>query len=95
MDIFFAEYINPGDDVKAIFGDGGVLDELQKWKADGVIRYVGATAHDRQLARRLAEDSRVDVLMHRFNMARLKAAVDVFPAARAATRHHCPVAPAA
>jgi aryl-alcohol dehydrogenase-like predicted oxidoreductase len=81
IDIFFAEYINPGDDVNSIFGDGGVLDELQKWKADGVIRYAGATAHDRQLAKRLAEDSRVDVLMHRFNMAHRKAAAEVFPAA--------------
>jgi aryl-alcohol dehydrogenase-like predicted oxidoreductase len=84
IDIFFAEYINPGDDVDSIFGDGGVLDELQKWKSDGVIRYAGATAHDRKLARRLAEDSRVDVLMHRFNMAHRKAAAEVFPAAQSA-----------
>ena len=88
LDIFFAEYINPDDDVDAIFGDGGVLDELQRWKTDGVIRYAGATAHDRRLARRLAEDPRVDVLMHRFNMAHRKAAAEVFPAAQSA---HTPV----
>jgi aryl-alcohol dehydrogenase-like predicted oxidoreductase len=81
IDIFFAEYINPGDDVNAIFGDGGVLDELQRWKSDGRIRYVGATAHDRKLAKRLAEDARVDVLMHRFNMAHRKAEAEVFPTA--------------
>ncbi len=81
IDIFFAEYINPGDDVDSIFGDGGVLDELQKWKLDGVIRYAGATAHERKLAKRLAEDPRVDVLMHRFNIAHRKAATEVFPAA--------------
>jgi aryl-alcohol dehydrogenase-like predicted oxidoreductase len=84
LDIFFAEYINPDDDVDSIFGDGGVLDQLQQWKTDGVIRYAGATAHDRRLARRLAEDSRVDVLMHRFNMAHRKAAAEVFPAAQSA-----------
>src|SRR5262249_39235212 len=44
------------------------------------IRYAGATTHDRQLARRLAEDPRVDVLMHRFNMAHRKASSEVFPA---------------
>jgi aryl-alcohol dehydrogenase-like predicted oxidoreductase len=81
LDIFFAEYINPGDDEDTIFGDDGVLDELQRWKSAGSIRYVGATAHDRPLAKRLAEDHRVDVLMHRINLAHRRAANEVFPAA--------------
>jgi aryl-alcohol dehydrogenase-like predicted oxidoreductase len=81
LDIFFAEYINPSDRPAAIFGGGGVLDELQQWKANGWIRYVGASSHDRKLARRLAQDSRVDVLMQRFNMAHRKAATEVFPSA--------------
>jgi aryl-alcohol dehydrogenase-like predicted oxidoreductase len=81
LDIFFAEYINPGDEVDAIFGQGGVLDELQQWKADGSIRFVGGSAHDRTLAKRLARDPRVDVLMHRYNMAHRKAAAEVFPPA--------------
>jgi aryl-alcohol dehydrogenase-like predicted oxidoreductase len=81
IDIFFAEYIHPGDDAQVIFGSGGVLDELQHWKAKGWIRYVGTSAHDRKLATKLATDCRVDVLMHRFNMAHRKAATEVFPAA--------------
>jgi aryl-alcohol dehydrogenase-like predicted oxidoreductase len=81
IDIFFAEYINPDDGTAAIFGRGGVLDELQQWKAEGSIRYVGASAHDRKLAKKLAADSRVDVLMHRFNMAHRKAETEVFPTA--------------
>jgi aryl-alcohol dehydrogenase-like predicted oxidoreductase len=81
IDIFFAEYIHPGDHASTVFGKGGVLDELQRWKADGKIRFVGATTHDRSLARRLAEDLRVDILMHRFNMAHRKAADEVFPTA--------------
>ena len=81
IDVFFAEYINPGDDPDVIFGDDGVLDQLQQWKADGWIRFVGATAHDRKLAKRLAKDPRVDILMHRFNMAHRKAVREVFPAA--------------
>jgi aryl-alcohol dehydrogenase-like predicted oxidoreductase len=84
LDVFFAEYINPSDSVDAVFGKDGVLDELQKWKSAGSIRYAGATTHDRKLAKRLAEDPRVDVLMHRFNMAHRKAAAEVFPAALAA-----------
>jgi aryl-alcohol dehydrogenase-like predicted oxidoreductase len=81
IDIFFAEYVNPGDNEQAIFGQGGVLDELNHWKVEGLIRYVGASAHNRALARRLATDGRVDVLMHRYNMAHRKAATEVFPAA--------------
>ena len=81
LDIFFAEYIHPGDKSASVFGKGGVLDELQKWKADGLIRYVGASCHDRTLGKQLAEDPRVEILMHRFNMAHRKAADEVFPAA--------------
>jgi aryl-alcohol dehydrogenase-like predicted oxidoreductase len=79
LDVFFAEYLNPGDNPEVIFGAGGVLDELQRWKAEGSIRLVGATTHDRQLAKRLVADPRVDLLMHRFNMAHRKAAREVFP----------------
>ncbi len=81
LDIFFAEYIHPGDNAAVVFGKDGVLDELQKWKAEGLIRYVGASCHDRKLAKQLAEDPRVEILMHRFNMAHRKAADEVFPAA--------------
>jgi aryl-alcohol dehydrogenase-like predicted oxidoreductase len=82
LDVFFAEYISAADDPAAVFGPGGVLDQLQQCNAQGEIRFVGATTHDRALARKLAEDSRVDVLMHRLNMAHRKAVQEAFPAAR-------------
>jgi aryl-alcohol dehydrogenase-like predicted oxidoreductase len=81
IDVFFIEYVHPGDNPEVMFGKNGVLDELRQWKESGWVRFVGATAHDRSLARRLAVDPRVDVLMHRFNMAHRKAAHEVFPAA--------------
>jgi aryl-alcohol dehydrogenase-like predicted oxidoreductase len=81
IDVFFIEYVHPGDNPEVMFGKNGVLDELEHWKESGWVRFVGATAHDRSLARRLAADPRVDVLMHRFNMAHRKAAHEVFPAA--------------
>src|SRR5262245_24227234 len=81
LDVFFIEYVHPGDNPDLIFGKNGVIDELQRWKESGWVRFVGATAHDRSLAKRLAADPRVDVLMHRFNMAHRKAASEVFPIA--------------
>src|SRR5215471_11983368 len=81
IDVFFIEYVHPSDNPDVMFGKNGVLDELWQWKERGWVRLVGATAHDRSLARRLAADPRVDVLMHRFNMAHRKAAHEVFPAA--------------
>ncbi|MCI0642734.1 MAG: hypothetical protein L0Y72_15865 [Gemmataceae bacterium] len=81
IDVFFIEYVHPGDNSNALFGKNGVLNELRQWQESGRIRFVGATAHDRSLARRLAADPRVDVLMHRFNMAHRKAAREVFPTA--------------
>ena len=81
IDVFFIEYVHPGDNPDVIFGKNGVLAELTEWKESGWLRFVGATAHDRSLARRLAADPRVDVLMHRFNMAHRKAAREVFPVA--------------
>jgi len=81
IDVFFIEYVHPGDNPDVIFGKNGVLDELWQWKESGWVRFVGATAHDRSLASRLAGDPRVDVLMHRFNIAHRKSAHKVFPAA--------------
>ncbi len=49
-DIFFVEYIYPGDDSDMVFGTNGMPDELRQWKERGWVRYVGATTHDRSLA---------------------------------------------
>lgn len=82
IDLFFAEYVHPSEDPEAVFGEGGALEVIDGWKREGRIRHVGATAHDRSLAARLARDPRVEVLMHRFNMAHRGALETVFPAAR-------------
>jgi len=82
LDVFFAEYVHPDEDPDRIHGDDGTLAELARWKAEGTIRYVGASAHDRGVSRRLAEDPRVDVLMQRYNIAHRKASEEVFPACR-------------
>ena len=84
LDVFFAEYVSPADDTAKVFGRDGAVEVIAQWRRDGLIRYAGATSHNRELARRLIDDERVDVLMHRFNMAHRRAATSVFPAARRA-----------
>jgi aryl-alcohol dehydrogenase-like predicted oxidoreductase len=81
VDVFYAEYVAPGDDMETLLGAGGVFDELHRWKAEGLIRYVGATAHNRPMAVELVESGRIDVLMHRYNMAHRGAEEQVLPAA--------------
>ena len=81
LDIFFVEYVSPSDDIGKIIDRGGVLDVLCGWQRHGVIRYVGVTTHSRELALRLINDGRIDVLMHRFNMAHRRATETVFSVA--------------
>lgn len=80
VDVFFAEYITPDDDMGHVIGE--VLDELHRWKERGAIRYVGASVHDRALALELLASGRLDVLMHRYNMAHRGAEKAVLPTAR-------------
>src|SRR5262249_26975642 len=47
IDVFFIEYVHPGDNPDVLFGKNGVLDELWQWKESGWVRFVGATAHNR------------------------------------------------
>jgi aryl-alcohol dehydrogenase-like predicted oxidoreductase len=74
VDVFFAEYVTPSEDIAQI---RAVLDELWDWKERGLIRYVGATTHNRAIAKRCCEaqiasdlikSDRTEVLMHRYNV---------------------------
>jgi predicted aldo/keto reductase-like oxidoreductase len=81
IDVFLVQYITPGESDGAVFGRRGAIETLLAAKKEGTVRYVGASAHDRVLTARLVGDPRVDVVMHRFNMAHRKAAGEVLPAA--------------
>jgi aryl-alcohol dehydrogenase-like predicted oxidoreductase len=56
-----------------------VVDELVKLKAEGKVRAIGVSIHDRERAGRLAEDSVIDLFMLRYNAAHPGAERDVFP----------------
>ena len=78
VDVFFTEYISPEDNMNQV---QTVLDELSSWKEKELIRYVGATTHNRPIALELIQSKACDVLMHRYNMAHRKAEENVLPAA--------------
>ena len=84
IDLFFAEYLNPSDDLTVIFGESGPIETLCRWRDDGAVRYVGASTHDASVAARCIEDGRVDVLMLRCNMAHRRLRAAVFPKAQRA-----------
>lgn len=84
LDIFYLEYIAPHDDMEALLASDGALCELERWKDEGLIHYVGVTTHNRPLSLDLIATGRVEVLMHRYNMAHRGAEAEVLPAARAA-----------
>ncbi|HEY9602751.1 MAG TPA: aldo/keto reductase [Allocoleopsis sp.] len=79
VDVFFAEYVTPSEDIAQIWS---VLDELWDWKKRGLIRYVGATTHNRAIALELIKSDRIEILMYRYNMAHRKAEECVFPMAQ-------------
>jgi len=57
----------------------GVVEELVKLKAEGKIRAIGVSIHDRPRAGALALDSVIDLFMLRYNAAHPGAERDVFP----------------
>lgn len=82
IDLFFAEYVNPKDDINALLDDDGVLDLLADWKRRSRIRYAGASTHNRDLAVQLVQSDKIDLLMHRYNMAHRKSEERVLPEAQ-------------
>lgn len=88
IDLFYAEYISPGEDSDTIFGANGALATIESLVDKGIVRAVGATVHDRDLAIELIESGRIQVLMHRYNVAHRKSEQAVLPCA---AEHGVPV----
>ncbi len=82
IDVFYAEYVSPSDDLGTVTGKEGTLAEIWKYREEGKVRFVGVTTHNRPLAVDLIESGRVEVLMHRYNIAHRGAEEKVFPAAQ-------------
>ena len=57
----------------------GIYEALLELKAEGKLRAIGTSIHDRPRAGRLAEDSPIDLLMIRYNAKHPGAERDIFP----------------
>lgn len=79
IDGFFIEYVSPQDDWDTI---QQILEEMQSWKERALIRYVGVSTHNREIATQLVQQGKCDLLMHRYNMAHRKAEATLLPAAQ-------------
>jgi aryl-alcohol dehydrogenase-like predicted oxidoreductase len=58
---------------------GAVQEEMTRLRAEGKVRALGVSIHDRPRAGRLAEDSILDLLMVRYNAAHPSAEREIFP----------------
>jgi predicted aldo/keto reductase-like oxidoreductase len=56
-----------------------LIDEFQRLKVTGKVRFIGLSTHAREFAGRLAAEGLVDVLMVRYNAAHRGAERDIFP----------------
>jgi predicted aldo/keto reductase-like oxidoreductase len=59
IDVFFAQYVAPSDNLEDVIGKDGALDEIRSWQEAGLIRYVGATAHSRPLSTKLLDSGKI------------------------------------
>ncbi len=79
IDVVTLYYVERRDEFREICGSGGAMEFLQKAKADGMVRRIGVTSHQRPLAAEMARSGIIDLLMIRYNAAHRGAEREVFP----------------
>jgi predicted aldo/keto reductase-like oxidoreductase len=79
VDVLTLYYIERADEWDALRGPGGVVEYLRAAQADGVVRRLGVTSHQRPLAAAMAATGLLDCVMVRYNAAHRGAEREVFP----------------
>jgi aryl-alcohol dehydrogenase-like predicted oxidoreductase len=83
IDILTLYYVERPEEWQQLRGPGGVLEYLRAAREDGVVRRIGITSHQRQLAAEMARSGLLDALMIRYNAAHRGAQREVFPVTEA------------
>lgn len=81
-------YVERPEEWRRINSPGGAAEVLEQARADGRVRAIGLTSHQRPLAAEAAQSGRLDLLMIRYNAAHRGAEQDVFPVT---SQHNLPV----
>ncbi|WP_013320216.1 aldo/keto reductase [Gloeothece verrucosa] len=63
VDVFLLQYVSPDDTLEDV---QAALEQLHIWKSQGLIRYVGASVHNRPLALHLIKSGLCEVLMNSY-----------------------------
>ena len=79
IDVLTYYYVESDSEWEQIVSRGGAAETVEAARADGVVRSIGLTSHQRRLAAEWAGTGRLDSLMIRYNAAHRGAEQDVFP----------------
>ncbi len=79
LDVVTLYYVESEAEWKDITAEEGAIQALEQAKADGRLRAIGLTTHQRHLAARWAQTGLLDLLMIRYNAAHRGAETDIFP----------------
>lgn len=79
VDVLTLYYVEHSAEWRQLTAPAGALEYLEAAKADGIVRRIGLTSHQRPLAAEMAQSGRIDALMIRYNAAHRGAERDVFP----------------
>ena len=79
LDVVTFYYVERESEWRSIAKSGGALEVLRKAQAEGKVRMIGLTTHQRKFGAQLAETGALDLLMIRYNAAHRGAEQDVFP----------------
>lgn len=79
LDVLTYYYVEQPDEWREITSRGGAAEVLEAARAEGTVRSIGLTTHQRPLAADAANSGRLDLLMIRYNAAHRGAERDVFP----------------
>lgn len=82
IDVLTLYYVEREEEWSELTAPGGALEYVQLAKRDGLVRKIGVTSHQRQLAAHMAESGQLDLLMVRYNAAHRGAEREIFPVTR-------------
>jgi predicted aldo/keto reductase-like oxidoreductase len=79
VDVVTFYYVEHAEEWQSLIAPGGAWEYCRAAKADGRIRRIGLTSHQRPLAAEVAKSGLLDVLMIRYNAAHRGAEREIFP----------------